>query len=128
MRDTGVYEDVGVYEHRGLDTVLVDVLSPETHAFWPHRRGVDGPHLIKAELANGLRALPTSEQQRFSIHIDLSRLPSGDTPGKGLTVAVADALIRPSGPVKACRRGQIETYDRLDLAEGGPPLLSPKAA
>ena len=111
-----------------LNPVLVYVLPPETQAFRSNCRGVDGPHFVKTELANDLWAFPPSEQQRLRTHIYLSSLPSGDTPGKGLTVAVADALIRPPGPVKACGRGQIETYDRLDLAEGGPPLLSPKAA
>ena len=43
---------------RGLDPVLVDVLSPEAQALRPNCRGMDGPHLIETELANGLWALP----------------------------------------------------------------------
>ena len=62
------------------------------------------------------------------IHVNLCCLPTGDSPGKSLAVAVATSLVRPPGPVKTRGGGQLESNDRLNLAKGGLPLRTRKSA
>ena len=69
-----------------------------------------------------------SQQQRLCVHIHLRCLPTGSTPGKGLTVPVTVGLVGPPGSVKTSRGWQLETDDGLDLAEGGSPLPGDKTA